>query len=549
MSAPFRNAIGKTIFEQKYAHEGCETWDLLAEVLVEDVCREMLSEDDKDALVEAIKEFKFLPGGRYLRNAGRDLKFFSNCFALKALEDTREEWAALSQRVESCLISGGGIGVDYSVFRGRGAPLKRTGGQASGPVPKMEMTNEIGRRVMQGGSRRSAIYASLAWDHADAGEFLHAKDWHTQRVPGGFRADGQPLMVSDVKLADQNAAAPLDHTNVSLNYNDAWLSLPERAKHPTFRDNIRQALSTSEPGFSFNFGAQSNDTLRNACTEFITDEDSDVCNLGSLNMARIGSAAEFRELARLGSAFLYCGTITGLAPNAKSGEVRDRNRRIGLGLMGVHEWLVQNGHKYEVVAEMKPWLECYRDGSYQGANEVADRMGLPRPKAYRAIAPTGTIGMISGTSTGIEPVFAVAYMRRYLKAGTWVHQIVIDSSAKDLIERYGVDPESIESSVSLAEDVERRVKFQADIQAYVDMGISSTINLPAWGSDLNNEDRVDEYAAIVSKYASGLRGLTFYADASRGGQPLTRIAYSDAIGREGVEMQEHESCKGGVCGA
>ncbi len=551
--APFRTAIGQTIFQQKYAHgDGCETWEGLARVLVDDVCRDMIPASDKAALVEAIRTFKFMPGGRYLRNAGRELKFFSNCFALAAEADTREEWAALSHRVESCLISGGGIGVDYSILRARGSPLKRTGGTASGPVPKMEMTNEIGRRVMQGGSRRSAIYASLAWNHADAPEFLHAKDWHVQKVPGAFRPDGAPFTLADAKLADFNWPAPLDFTNVSLNYDDEWLELGHeaRAAHPIFRDNVRQALSTSEPGFSFNFGAQRNFTKRNACTEFITDEDSDVCNLGSVNMAAIDSILEFAEVCRLGAAFLYCGTVTGLVPNEKARAVRDRNRRIGLGLMGVHEWLVQRGARYEVTESMHAHLSVYRSMSVIGANMVADALGLPRPKAYRAIAPTGTIGMIAGTTTGIEPVFAVAYMRRYLKDGTtWVYQFVIDTSAKDLIERYGIDPDTIESASSLAEDVRRRVKFQADVQDYVDMGISSTINLPAWGSELNNEDRVADMAAIVSEFAPRLRGLTCYADGSRGGQPLTRIRYADAVGREGVELVEHDSCKGGACGA
>ena len=93
-------------------------------------------------------------------------KVFNNCYLLRAQEDTREEWAAVSQRAMSCLMSGGGVGVDYSILRGKGAPLKRTGGVASGPIDLMTAINEIGRRVMQGGSRRSAIYASLNWQHS-----------------------------------------------------------------------------------------------------------------------------------------------------------------------------------------------------------------------------------------------------------------------------------------------------------------------------------------------------------------------------------------------
>src|SRR5690606_16918471 len=105
-----------------------------------------------------------------------------NCFLLKAESDTREEWANLSWRAQSCLMTGGGIGIDYSVYRPRGSKLSKTGGVASGAVSAMRIINEIGREVMQGGSRRSAIYASLNWQHGDIPEFLKAKDWHSQKI-------------------------------------------------------------------------------------------------------------------------------------------------------------------------------------------------------------------------------------------------------------------------------------------------------------------------------------------------------------------------------
>lgn len=102
-----------------------------------------------------------------------------------------------------------------------------------------------------------------------------------------------------------------------------------------------------------------------------------------------------------------------------------------------------------------------------------------------------TIGILAGTTTGIEPIYAVAYKRRYLKDNKWNAQFCIDATAKSIIQETGVDPEKIETARSLANDVERRIKFQADVQDYVDMAISSTCNMPAWGTEYNNEDRVE----------------------------------------------------------
>ena len=137
-----------------------------------------------------MQDLKFIPGGRYLYYAGRSHKFFNNCFLLKAEEDTREDWAELSKKAELCLSSGGGIGVDYSIYRPSGSMLHSTGGIASGPLPKMQMTNELGRGVMQGGSRRSAIYASLNCWHDDIAQFLKMKNWYTMHVAGTGKSIG-----------------------------------------------------------------------------------------------------------------------------------------------------------------------------------------------------------------------------------------------------------------------------------------------------------------------------------------------------------------------
>ncbi len=539
----FKTGFAERIFKQKYAQGPEDTWDALSDRLVDDVCgtrkgrdRILLSKSDQGQLATYIKEFKFIPGGRYLYYAGRQFKAYNNCYLLRCEEDTREEWANVTWRAMNCLTTGGGIGIDYSRLRPKGKPLSRTGGTSSGPLPLMSAINEIGRSVMQGGSRRSAIYASLNWQHEDIPYFLKAKNWNEVTV--------------QQKALDFNYPGFLDMTNISINYDDAWGFDPS---NPIFLENCKQAMMTGEPGFSFNFGDKENETLRNACTEVTSEDDSDVCNLGSINLGNINSIEEFLGVVTLASKFLVCGTLRADLPYEKVYKVREKNRRLGLGLMGIHEWLLKRKSAYEVTPELHTWLKVYKDESERAANEHCERLFISKPVAYRAIAPTGSIGILAGTTTGIEPLFAVAYKRRYLTDGTkWKFEHVVDSTADLLIREYGLNPDAIDTAYKLSHDYERRIKFQADIQKYVDMSISSTINLPAWGSKENNENKVTNFAETLAKYAPGLRGFTVYPDGSRGGQPITEMEYTEAMKHKGTVFEENDICsitgKGGSCG-
>jgi ribonucleoside-diphosphate reductase alpha chain len=409
----------------------------------------------------------------------------------------------------------------------------------------MNSINEIGRNVMQGGSRRSAIYASLNWLHKDAEEFMQIKNWKDMEVSEG-------VSVHDAKLANFNYPAPMDQTNISLNYDNKFLDHISQGHIPqTFVENCRQALKTGEPGFSFNFGDKEDETLRNACTEVTSSDDSDVCNLGSINMGAINTIDDFRDIVRLASGFLVCGTITADLPYDKIYQIRKKNRRLGLGLMGIHEWLLKRGYDYSFNPELRQWLEVYREESERAANTLCDRLSISRPVAYRAIAPTGTIGIIAGTTTGIEPLFAVAYKRRYLVGGNqWKYEYVVDSTAESLITDLGINPNKIETSLSLVNDYEKRIKFQADIQDYVDMAISSTINMPEYGSEFNNDAMVEDFSKVLAQYAPRLRGFTCYPDGARGGQPLSICTYKEAKKHKGVVYEENgdAACAGGVCG-
>jgi ribonucleoside-diphosphate reductase alpha chain len=236
-------------------------------------------------------------------------------------------------------------------------------------------------------------------------------------------------------------------------------------------------------------------------------------------------------------------------PYEKVGQVRQKNSRLGLGLMGVHEWLLTRDYRYEMVDELRKWMKVYESESKRSADAHCKQFYLNCPQGYRAIAPTGTISIIAGTTGGLEPIHSVAYRRRYLVDGTkWNYEYVIDGAAQTLIDK-GIDKDKIETSMDLAQDVERRVKFQYEMQKHVDHAVSSTINLPAWGSEFNNEDLVEPFSKIIRKYGHGLRGLTFYPDGSRGGQPIQAVPYDEAHAKRNVVYEDHsnEQCLSGVC--
>ena len=547
----FKTSFGEEVFKRKYAQSEHETWADRAKIIVNSVCGDMdgtknnlMEADDRAQLTKYIEDFKFMPGGRYIWYGGRDARFFNNCYLLRLEEDSREAWAGLSQRAMSCLMTGGGIGVDVSRCRPSGRSLMRTGGIASGPLPLLYTLNEIGRNVMQGGSRRSALYGSMDAGHGDIWELLHAKNWHDMKI-ADTRGIAE-MTIADAKKANFNYHAPLDMMNISLNYSDEWLN---GGQDDIFMENCKQALMTGEPGFSFNFGDKKNETLRNACTEITSEDDSDVCNLGSVNLANIDTPEDFKDVVHLASKFLVCGLIRAHLPYEKVEKVRQQNSRIGLGLMGMHEWLLKRSYKYEMNRDLMRWLNIYESESTKAANEHCDRLFLNRPKGYRAIAPTGTISILAGTTSGVEPIYAVAYRRRYLTDGTrWKYQFVVDGTAQQLIDQ-GINPDSIESATDLSKDIERRIKFQHGLQKYVDHAISSTINLPEWGSEFNNEDHVRPLSKLLRKYGGGLRGLTFYPDGSRGGQPIQSVSYEEAHSKRGViyEDNSEEQCLSGVC--
>jgi ribonucleoside-diphosphate reductase alpha chain len=544
------SVFAHTIFEQKYAHTlrsgRKETWDECATRVVKHVLGAAnYTPDDTDyqALQRAIADRKIIPGGRYLYASGRPLHQVQNCLLMRA-QDSRQGWADLSHKAAMGLMTGAGIGSNYSLVRPEGAAIRKTGGTASGPISLMQIVNELGRQVKQGGSRRSAIWAGLSWKHPDILKFIHLKDWSKE--------------VRALKERDFNFPAVMDGTNISVCLDDEFFYAytHERSKlhahaHAVYWDTVRQMLKTSEPGFSIDIGDNAGEDLRNACTEISSGDDSDICNLASANLARISSLAEMEEIVRLGSLFLLAGTLYSDVPYEKVAQVRDKNRRLGLGLMGIHEWLLLNGKRYTIDSDLANYLAVYKK-STEYAHRIADEWEISRPVKTRAVAPTGTIGIIGETTTGIEPIFCTAYKRRYLKHTTWNYQYVVDPTAKKLLEA-GVEEGRIEDAYMLAEDVERRVAFQAWVQEYVDHGISSTINLPSWGSEQNNESTVRPFGDMLMKYLPRLRGITCYPDGARGGQPLTPVRLATALRHVGeIAVEQADVCditKGESCGA
>ena len=533
----FSNKFAQDIFLQKYSMDQQESWNETCKRVVEAVCGQLLDNETKDKILKLMVERKFIPGGRYLYSAGRAFHQVNNCFLFRA-SDSREGWSDIMHKITMSLMTGGGIGIDYSDVREEGATIKKTGGYSTGPIALMEMVNETGRHIMQGGARRSAIWAGLSWKHKDIFKFMKLKNWNQD--------------LKDLKEKDINFRLPMEGTNISVIYDTEFYVAYGDKKHSLHKHarevwklNCLQSFSTAEPGMSFNF-LKDAESLRNACTEVTSEDDSDKCNLGTMWINRFETKEEFAEGCNLATTFLMCGGIYSDTPTEMIKEVGAKNNRIGLGLGGIHEWLMLRGYKYQVTPELHKWLNLYEQESDAAAYIMAKQLGVAIPKGKRAIAPTGTIGILAETTTGIEPLFCAAYKRRYLEGDVWKYQYVVDGTVKRLLDK-GVKLEDIQDSYDIT--FKERAKFQADVQNYVDMSISSTCNLPAWGSEQNNEETLEKNSKILLKYGKRIRGFTCYPDGARQGQPLTRVVLEDVLGKEGQVFDEMiDECSGGVCG-
>lgn len=380
-----------TIMTQKYSHDlpdgSKESWPDIAKRVAYSVMQSVNAPKWLISEVEhRIRQRQFIPGGRYLYASARPFHQVQNCLLMRA-EDSREGWATLLHNKAMGLMTGAGIGTGYGAVRPRGKLIRKTGGTSTGPIALMNAANELGRQVRQGGSRRSALWAGLPWWHADIHEFITLKNWSPE--------------VRALKEKDFNFPAPMDGTNISVQlddeffkaYHDEGHSLHSMA-HQVYWATVKQMLKTAEPGFSIDVGANAGEDLRNACTEVCSADDSDICNLGSINLARIESLEEMKSVVRVAVAFLVAGTVYSDVPYPKVDQVRTKNRRLGLGLMGIHEWLLLHGKKYGPDTDLEEYLKVYAQ-STEIAHEIEAEWDLSPSVKTRAIAPTGTIGIVA----------------------------------------------------------------------------------------------------------------------------------------------------------
>lgn len=508
----------------RYAHvksDGSkETWEDIAHRVTSNLLSagdklRVIPKDIKEACFELVRDKYFIPGGRVLSQTGREYHQTDNCYCLRA-ENTREGWGELAKLATIMFMSGGGVGVDYSDISPYGTYLKRSGGIASGPLPLIELINAAAKAARQGGERRGAHHAMLRADHPDIHQFIEAK-----RIPGY-----------------------LEHTNMSVGFTPELLV--------THRDIFHKVLYYSckygEPNFQFD---ADNQTLRNACTEIISDKHGDSCCLGSLVLPKVYRDFKFTDTYYLASLLLICNTLYTHTPADIVTKVKDENRRLGLGMMGWGEWFIQQGVPYGTVCRQTDRIMWeYQHMSSIYANNWADYFSISRPIATRAIAPTGTISVIGGTTPGIEPLFHTAYIRTYNTLKTQQYsdgikqEVVIENVVQKLLNQ-GYDIDDIDTAYTLSqteEGIARRIRFQAYVQGYVDNAVSSTVNLP-----YHTEDVEDKVNTSLLSYLPYLRGITFYPDGARSNQPVQPISIKEAVKLQG-KLGQFDVCNSGVCG-
>jgi len=579
--------LGETIFNQRYSRTDTETWEAACDRVATHVAQAENGSREKwrGRFYQKLSEGLFVPGGRIWYGSGRAKGQLLNCFVVPT-DDSREGWG---QTVKDMLIisgTGGGVGTNYSPIRPRGTAIKGTGGEATGAVSLMEIINQTGEVIKAGGGRRTALMMCLRYDHADIMEFLNAK------------LDLKRLNNANVSvLVDDDFFKEVENNgDIVLKFRDRPILDAEGNERVIPADElwnkiIENSYQSAEPGI-LNIGlANKMNNIHyyqpliatNPCGE-IWLEAYGCCCLGAVNLAQHIHDGDMdweglAETVTVGVRLLDNVLDVNQYP-IKEIEINSQKvRRIGLGIMGLGHALVKMGYKYgsaEGNVQVDKIMKFIKERAYEASTFLAVERGpfeaynenflnsgfiktLPRRIkqnikehgvrncALLTIAPTGTTSMVMGTSSGIEPIFAPGYIRRYYDSDDKSNDVVlkeenvVDPVFKELYETEA-DMSSFVATSELS--VRNHMEVQAICQKHIDNSISKTINIP------ENYD-IEDYGDLMLEFGPQLKGMTVYRQGSRGNEPLTPISVEKAIEylqkAQAIEGVAATDCPSGIC--
>lgn len=528
----------------------------------------------RERFFDMMTNLEFLPNSPTLMNAGNPLGQLSACFVLPVEDSMNEIFEAIKQ---AALIhkSGGGTGFSFSRLRSAGSVVNSTGGVASGPISFMKVFNAATEAVKQGGTRRGANMGILRVDHPDIMEFITCKTHG-----GDFTNFNISVALTEKFMEAVKGSADYELKDPRTGEVTATLNARE-----VFDTIVDAAWSNGEPGIIFIDRLNRDNPLpllgeiesTNPCGEQpLLPYES--CNLGSINLVEMlkGQAGGYSiDYKKLGSVvdtavhFLDNVIDANVYPIQKIEEVTKLGRKIGLGVMGFADILLMLGIPYdseEAVSLADELMGFINKRGHEASAKLAEKRGtFPlfnesvysggvgfRNATVTTIAPTGTLSIIAGVSSGVEPVFAFAYIRNVMDNTELIETSPI---LREELERRGLYSEELmrriisEGSLAhieeLPEDLRRifvsahdisplwHIRMQAAFQNHTDNAVSKTVNFPKSAT----RDEVAEVYELA--YETGCKGVTIYRDGSRDNQVLN----IGSVKREGDRAADCENCE------